>query len=607
MSFLRGRVFILRAWALTLCLFVLPAPSFAWQETTVLAHRMRVRVDGGLEGTVSHELLVKIRGGPVKSLPLVGVDPDAEILPDATVRMAQNTWNQWPLSATARPDGSLDLHIGAPKGLRGGTYLFTLSYRTSFDDPSRVSVKGDKAILRWVGPRLDTGIDTVRLTFDLPKGEEAPVLSDQHEEFGAVAILEQVRRGDRDEVDLVRAHVAKGEPTVWEIEVSREALGLAKEGELPRALAPKAAPVVQRARQPIELWVGLGLGLLLAALSFGKARDLKKRASALGAIARPLIPVPIWLRAIGAGACFGAAGYAAGTEEPALGALLLLGAVLSGAYLAPVRATAPRGPGHWRLVPNEALEHLKPRERGWFDVSSWRGSLVFCVVVGGLAFGAYRVLPMSPYRALLLLTGALPFVPLFLTGRLSDFPVSPLTEGRAWLRYLKKALAPKGLKLSLWGRYPPDTVDFIDAPLDEARLRIELKERVQGLKAFEVAFEEGAGRFVQPCLLLRVLDDSEARARLASLNGFIRGRDVSERVVIVRPPLPTPKELLALIVEVTALLTKKAPSDEISQVSQIDAQKSPSDEVSKVGPIKARRSSGRAERTRKTGTSADAR
>jgi hypothetical protein len=222
------------------------------------------------------------------------------------------------------------------------------------------------------------------------------------------------------------------------------------------------------------------------------------------------------------------------------------------------------------------------------------------VVVGGLAFGAYRVLPMSPYRALLLLTGALPFVPLFLTGRLSDFPVSPLTEGRAWLRYLKKALAPKGLKLSLWGRYPPDTVDFIDAPLDEARLRIELK-------AFEVAFEEGAGRFVQPCLLLRVLDDSEARARLASLNGFIRGRDVSERVVIVRPPLPTPKELLALIVEVTDLLTKKAPSDEISQVSQIDAQKSPSDEVSKVGPIKARRSSGRAERTRKTGTSADAR
>lgn len=606
MSFLRGRVLFLRAWALTLCLLAFPATSYAWQESTVLAHRMRVRIEAGLEATVSHELLVKIRGGPVKSFPLVGVAPDVELLPDATVRMAQNTWNQWPLSATARPDGSLDLNIVSPKGLRGGSYLFSLSYRTTFDDPSRLSLKGERAILRWVGPRLDSGVDTVRLTFDLPKGEEAPILSDQHEALGAVAILEQVRRGDRDEVDLVRAHVAKGEPTVWEIEVGQDALGLATESEGPRALSPKAAPVIRRHR-PIELWFGLGLGLLLAALSFGKARDLKKRASALGAIARPLIPLPAWLRALGAWACFGAAAFAAGTEEPALAALLLLGAVLSGAYLAPVRATAPRGPGSWRVIPNEALEHLKPRERGWFDVSSWRGSLIFCAIVAGLAFAGYRVLPSSPYRALLLLTGALPFVPLFLTGRLSDFPVSPLTEGRAWLRYLKKALAPEGLKLTLWGRYPPDTVDFIEAPLDEARLRIELKERVQGLKAFEIAFEEGAGRFVLPCLLLRVLDDSEARTRLASLNGFIRGRDVSERVVIVRPPLPTPKELLASVLEVAALLTRKTPRDDASDVVPIEAQRRPSDEVSKVAPIKARRSAGRSERTRKTGSSADAR
>lgn len=588
MTSYRGR-FLSFVWAWTLLGCLWPRVSFAWQETTVLGHRMRVRLDSDAEALVQHELLVKIRGGPVKSLPLVGVDPDAEILPDANVRMAQNTWNQWPLLVTSRADGSLDMNIGAPKGLRGGTYLFSISYRTAFAGPERVIEAGDRLLLRWVGPRLENGIDTVRLTFDLPKALDAPTLPEAGEATGALALLEQVRRGERDEVDLVRAHVASGEPTVWEIEIGRDALERGPVHSTVEVGRSSAPPVRPRRPLPLELWVGAALGLLLAVLSVGKARDLSRRAAALGVQVRPLVRIPTWLRASLSMVSFAGAGFVAGTEEPGRAALLLSVAILVGAYLAPIRAPRPRGPGDWHIVPDQVLEHLKSRQRGWFDVSSLGGFIMLLALSMGLGALAYRTLPVSPYRALLLLAAILPFVPLFLTGRLSDFPVSPLTEGRAWARFLRKELKSSGFRLRLWGRYPQDSSNLAEAPIDEARLRLELKQRVPGLKAFEIAFEEGAGRFVSPCVLLRVQDDSEARLRLRELDGFVRGRDAAERVLIVRPPVPTPRELAKLILELA------------QRLSQSDESK---DEPGSL--IKVSRSAGKGDRTQKAGVSLEA-
>lgn len=587
MTSFRGRVLSF-VWVLAVLGCIWPRVSFAWQETAVLGHRMRVRLESNSEAVVSHELLVKIRGGPVKSLPLAGVDPDAEILPDATVRMAQNTWNQWPLSVTSRPDGSLDLNIGAPKGLRGGTYLFAISYRTSFQGTERIVDSGDRLVVRWVGPRLPNGIDTVRLTFDLPRGAEAPSLPDAPVSAGALALFEQVRRGDRDEVDLVRAHVAGGEPTLWEVEVSRDVLNRPRESAVARA---PGAPLPALARPALsrDWWIGIALGLLLAALGLGKARDLERRATTLGVRVRALVRVPAWLRALLSFGSFAASAFVAGTEEPAPAAGLLGVAILSGAYLAPIRAPRPRGPGDWRVVPEQTLEQLKPRERGWFDVSSLGGFALFLAIALSLSAGAYTTLPMSPYRALLLLAAVLPFVPLFLTGRLSDFPVSPLTEGRAWARFLRRELKTSGHRLTLWGRYPLESQNLAVAPIDEARLRLELRKRVPGLKTFEVAFEEGAGRFILPCVLLRVLEDSEARLRLKDLDGFVRGRDSAERVLIVRPPVPTPKELARLILDLT---------ERLSQSEESKVEPSP--------PTRAARSGGKGDRTRKAGVSLDA-
>ena len=108
------------------------APAEAgWIETRATAHAATVDVERSGDATVTQELGIRLRGGPLSELSLPGVDGDAEPLPDATVICTDDQkFGTVPLSVTRQPDGTLKLTVERERGLRTGSYVFRFSYRT---------------------------------------------------------------------------------------------------------------------------------------------------------------------------------------------------------------------------------------------------------------------------------------------------------------------------------------------------------------------------------------------------------------------------------------------------------------------------------------------
>src|SRR5436305_1029215 len=89
-----------------------PARAAGWLETRVAGHSAIVDVERNGSATVSEELGVRVRGGPLAELAVAGVDGDAEPLPDATVICTDDSkFGTVPLSVTREPDGSLKLRV----------------------------------------------------------------------------------------------------------------------------------------------------------------------------------------------------------------------------------------------------------------------------------------------------------------------------------------------------------------------------------------------------------------------------------------------------------------------------------------------------------------
>jgi hypothetical protein len=161
----------------------------------------------------------------MRVLDIGGMGTDIDPLPDATVRRAlEGSASLWPLIPSAQEDGSLSLKVGAPRGLRGGSYLFEFGYTMDLNAAKLISVQDRGVLVDWIGPRLSSGVDSAKVTFVVPRGHAPPRLDESAEGAAANLLLGEIRRGAGfDEVDLVRAHLATGEPAVWRIVVGKDA------------------------------------------------------------------------------------------------------------------------------------------------------------------------------------------------------------------------------------------------------------------------------------------------------------------------------------------------------------------------------------------------
>lgn len=560
-------------------LLLMSAPArAAWVETRVTAHAAVVDVERNGTATVSHELGIRLRGGPLSELSLPGVDGDAEPLPDATVICTDDAkFGVVPLVVERQPDGSLKLTITRERGLRTGSYVFRFSYRSELLKRELIRRVGSHVELRWVGPRFEDGLDSARVTFRIPEANVAPTLPSpgngtgtisELDELGGVFVSNLRRAPGKDELEVIRPHVARGEPALWRIWLADSALDAFAAGVAANAPERLLSRELGESARERLVWL---LGAFAAGLGFGgllffKWRGFRAAAAQRGACARSLVPLAAGLRAALGGTLLGLAVIAAGRwDEPTLGGGLLLGAMLCAALYASPGRPAPRGPGHWLpLAEADAFvaSHCNLPGR-WLDAGRPAGRLILLLLVAGLVALHFVVRVHSVYRAVeLLLAGAL-LLPVFLSGRAAELPVVPGTDPSNTLRRTLSGLRRRGLRAVPLGRLPHGA-----STPDELRLLLQLRGARPGFVALELGVDHsvGVGGIVaEPYLVLRVREGSPCAQALAPQLAFQRGRKADERVAVLTPKLPSVSQTLALVDELLRLLL--APTGVIQEPS----------------------------------------
>jgi hypothetical protein len=536
--------------------------SAAWLETRVKSHTSVVDVDARGNAVVSEELVLGVRGGPLKTFEIPGADADADMLPEASVVpiVKYGVPAPIPLTIARQDDGTLRIEIEREKGLFTGSYTFRFAYRTALLARDRIRRRGAAAEVEWIGPRFSDGIDVAKVIFRLPEGRVTPTLAqggDAEDAALGSAFLSAVRHtGGKVEVEIVRPHVARGEPPLWRVATDPKIFeGLpAKIVDVPAERAARIVPLELPAERAGVGLAAIALAVVYALLVFVKWRWVAADARSASASPRALIPLPAPMRAALAGAALGAAALLAALGDyPNVAGGALLFAIAFAWLRAPGVSPKPRGPGHWFVLTEEeafAKRRVLRRAR-WFDAGTLQGFSALTVLLVGFGVGARFLVLHSPYHALSLLLGAFSLLPIFGTGRGTSLPVERVSGAQRTLARIKRrASVVAQAKIVPWARIP----DGSQEP-DELRLLVRPRAALDGLTSIEVGVEftpSAAGFFPEAFVLVRVREGSAADNALAAGASFQRGRRVDERVAVFRPDLPNAgacARLLARVIE----------------------------------------------------------
>ena len=556
---------VLRLAPLAACV-AMASPAFAWVDTDVEADSVVVDVGRDGTATVAHELLVKIRGGPLAVLAVEGVDADADPVAGATVVQAQSGATKDPSPVAIEiDDGALKIGFEG-KGLRSGAYLVSLAYRTDLRARRMIQPAGALTHVRWVGPRFRGGLDSARVLFRLPAAKVPPEVTRAGPSIevglgqaSEPVFLSSVRQAaDKDEIDLVRPHIAKGESVVWRVTADAAAFdGAAKS----RVAAPP--PVIQPPNGGSRRDLGFLGALAALALAYGLLVAAKTRAVAgacglLGVEPRPIVPLPSVARAALSGAALAVAAWLAMVVSwPTLGSAALLLAMALAGFAPPDAPSVLRPPGRWEERGAECLRATRrkvDRFGRWLDAGALTGFCLFAAAFVGIGAAARFASLRSHYDAVVLAMGSAALLPVFFTGRRSELPAEPATHAPPFLRDIfARARRDSALRVSVLTRMPIGGDE-----LDDLRLLVLPRAPIDGLRGIEVGVEhrQGAGGPLPlPYVLLRVLDDSAAHRALRVRAAWTRGRSFDERVAILRPILPSPSFCAALVRDLIAELS----------------------------------------------------
>jgi len=562
---------------------VLAAPArdaHAWVEAHVEADDVKVVVDRSGDARVEHRITLRVAGGPLRSIDLRGVDADAAPEPDGFVvpekeasrgslgSAIQAVAERLPLDVKPRTDGSpaptvLRVRFDKEKGLGRGVYVITVRYTTHLvarADPR----DGPLARLTWRSPAWDDGLDSARVTFDLPAAPTEPRADDTVEVDSttgrAPLVLTTVHRGaSRDQIELVRPYAPKGEALTWGVRADVRALRPLQQQGAPVA-APGRSDLIARAERALPRTLLLvGAAALFVAYSLlvaWKSRDATQAAIERGATARPLVPLPASVRAVLAGALLVVGLFVELVVQRAtIGALLILAAVALASHRSPLwpRAT-PRPRGRWLpMTEAAAFADPPPPANGTLDASTRAGKVLLglsLLAVGGLVGLLFE---SSPYRAELIAFDTVALLAVFGTGRRAELPPDPATAParlfRDIARRVRKAF-PDG-QVRLIGRVRiPDG----GSVADELRLAVVPRCSERGFGALEVGvvYVNGTGAVIGlPEVLLRTQAGSPCEAKLAELarhGRASRGRSPSERAFVFSPRLPTARMTAGIVI-----------------------------------------------------------
>ena len=522
------------------------AQAAAWIETTVTSDAVTVELQRDGQATVSHSIALKIRGGPLKSWTLQGIDRDAEPLPDASVTNTSGTNSQNShrgLELTKGDDESLQIDVDDDKGLKQGAYLLQFSYRTDFRTTKMIRARGPWLEIGWIGPRFPTGLDGAKVTFRLPAASTSPRLPEMDvdpdlpniEGAPVDSFVSTVRRNTSfDEIDLVRAHVAQGEPVLWRLWASPAAFDTSILPTSTVTIDHAAPTVVPLAANKLSGWSWIAIAFSAAILWISalltKLRLHTADCQAQGVLPRAVLRLHPVLRVTLSGFFVAAAVLLAWSwQGPTLATLCIAAAMLCAAQRAPQDVRSLRGPGVWLpLTDSEAFSRNTPASRSrYLDSSRWQGRVILTLWLTLVAIVMYVTGRRSSYDAALLgLLSPLPLI-LFLTARNTQLPNAQRQRTARFLAQVHRQLTRgQGLKVIAWARFPEG-----EASPDELRLRVIPPRTVPGLIGLEVAYCQAADtQDSTVSLLLRAVDGTAAQQVWRGQLVWQRGRRAEERV-----------------------------------------------------------------------------
>lgn len=579
---------------LALLVLVLPARALAWVEMHVARDDIRVHVDREGKARLEHKVLLLVSGGPLKSFTIRGVDPDAVIDDGAYLVLekddkAGSIENAIPLTIQrvaeqTPPRTDLVVEIDGGKGVSRGRYIAVIRYRTDLVAQGVLRIEGTSARIDWVGPSWDDGLDTTRAWFHLPSAPTEPVAAepgDDDDAAGEYTFLSNLsRRPDSDVLEMVRPYASRGERVVWSLRVDQTAFDLGQGAGTAPAADPTSkghdarAPIrlVSSARDTMLLLGALALFIIIASLVAAHAIEVRQRAARRDQKARPLLPIPVAVRAILAAIAF-VAGVWLQLDRPTslLGSSLVAATVIFVWHRPVVHKASLRGPGAWLCVRvEEAFAAARPRARGVFEPTSLVGAGVLLLVIIVFAVAGRMVADRSVYHGILIGLDAIPLLALFLTGRESSLAPDAAVDSVPTLASIVRRVE----RASKW---PVRVIPRVRIPngepdADELRIVFLPRDPVRGLRAIEVAvaFAPGPGGYVAlPEVLVRFDEGSACDELVQHLEPFgrvQRGRRLEERVLAFVPKLPTAAltaDLVVAIVERTAV-PGRAPKPPVS-------------------------------------------
>jgi hypothetical protein len=536
--------------------------AHAWQEAHQIGGAATVVVDPSGVASVQDELRWRVARGQLGPIDLRNVDPSAVVEPE--VAITADDGRKLGAHAVRRDDGTVRITLDDPRALMRGNFAVELRWRVDLIATRAISRDGATWRLAWSAPTAADGFDNARTTFDLPAAasEPRPIAADTGAvDDGAVATL---RRGpERDILELVRPHVARGESATYTLRVDPRALLQAVD---PRVRPPSN---VSPAAEPDRVGeASLGIALAALAVAFAllvghKGRAFAAACAARRGRARGLVPLPNGVRAALAGVALAAAvGLEVAGETTAAAACISL-ATLAAALRAPSTVPAARGPGRWlELRPEQAFAP----DRGpghWLDIGSAVGRVTAIVAGALVAAAAVIAQRFDAEGASFVVVDAAALVPLLVTGCASQLPPDGARSAAPWLaQAFRRMRAVPGLRVAPWARVAPDGI-----AADELRLLVVPKVAMPGVLGLEVGLAWSSTPVcpaATPEVLVRVIEGSPAAAKLAREVPRARtmpGRRPDERVVRLLPRAPTRSSTIALVRALGEALTDRRASE----------------------------------------------
>ena len=546
------------------------AEARGWEEVHQTSDDVRVAVGADGIAMVQHHLRFRVVAGHFKTFDFTGVEPSADLVAETTALMEKG--GELPAHVTPNPKtpGAVKIAFDEPRGLGRGVYVLDVSYRLDLVAAKMLVRDGAMWRLAWTAPPSPEGHDGARVVFEMPTAPTEPRLASPEQAATTLATLR--READKDELELVRAHIPRGEAVTWSARVDPKAF--------PRVTSPELRPPVSAAgvvpSTPVPNHVPLVLiacALAVIAGAFATALGMKQsfvaRACAAASVRpRPLLPLRWGLGPFVYGASVAGALAALLWGTPIYGAALVVLAMLLAAHRSPAPIASPRGPGRWQAIADSEVLVARPRDAmagDALDIGARSGKLVvlaLTIVLGVTAF-VLRTRVAGASIAVPLVSAAL--VPLFVTGTRAQLPRGPGELAALVLRPARDSLARlvdlAHVDVRCLARFRDGTTSY-----DEVRLSCAPTDRIPGLRSIELALATLApsAPVALPEVLVRFEDGSQAGSKIAQLAPGIRvvtGRGPEEKVLRLAPRVPTPAGAARLLARLASDLEGRRASD----------------------------------------------